>query len=131
MIGKGYVVEDDLMGIARRIRAIDPSYFVFYSYEKRRYEVYCADDLALTAIELADRAGTVNIYAAAVAAVVLPFDRLDERSVRKVLETRRENRKKLLESIERENRLLQKRNVRAAVKDIERKAERVFGGKYE
>ena len=89
MIGKGYVVEDDLMGIARRIRAIDPSYFVFYSYEKRRYEVYCADDLA-------------------VAAVVLPFDRLDERSVRKVLETRRENRKKLLESIERENRLLQK-----------------------
>ena len=70
MIGKGYVVEDDLMGIARRIRAIDPSYFVFYSYEKRRYEVYCSDDLA-------------------VAAVVLPFDRLDERSVRKVLETRR------------------------------------------
>ena len=112
MIGKGYVVEDDLMGIARRIRAIDPSYFVFYSYEKRRYEVYCSDDLA-------------------VAAVVLPFDRLDERSVRKVLETRRENRKKLLESIERENRLMQKRNVRAAVKDIERKAERVFGGKYE
>ena len=112
MIGKGYVVEDDLMGIARRIRAIDPSYFVFYSYEKRRYEVYCSDDLA-------------------VAVVVLPFVRIYERSVRKVLETRRENRKKLLESIERENRLLQKRNVRAAVKDIERNAERVFGGKYE
>ena len=32
MIGKGYVVEDDLMGIARRIRAIDPSYFVRHMF---------------------------------------------------------------------------------------------------
>lgn len=113
MIGKGYEVFGDLLGIAQRIRALDPDYFVFYSYEKKRYEVHCRGQKGSTL------------------AVSLPFDRLDERSFRRVVETRRENSRKLLEKLERDNMLAERESVLKAVKTAEFEAERAFGGKYE
>ena len=111
MIGKGYVVEDDLFGIARRIRAFDPDYFVFYSYEKKRFEVHVGGQKGSTL------------------AVVLPYPELDERSYIHVAKTRRENLKKLLEEIDEANDKAEKSAVARAVSDVEQKYERAMRGK--
>ena len=106
MIGLGYEVMCDLYDIADRIKAIDPDYFVFYSYVRHRYEIHVRGQ----------RGGTL--------ALVVPYDRLDERTVRLVRRTRRERADEYLKEIERENarleRLKREREVKRAAKDAER-----------
>ena len=111
MIGKGYVVEDDLFGIARRIRAFDPDYFVFYSYEKKRYEVHSKGQKGSTL------------------AVALPYPALDERAFAHVVKTRVENAAALMEEIDRENVKAEKNAVARAVYEAELKTERALRGK--
>lgn len=108
MIGLGYEVTDDLFGISGRLKAIDPDYFVFYSYVKRRYEVHARGQ----------RGGTL--------ALVVPFDRLDERTVRLVLRTRRERADAYLAEIERENECLKKAERERAVRHAAVEAERIL-----
>lgn len=110
MIGTGYVVESDLLGIARRIRALDPDYFVFYFYKRKGYEVHCRGQ----------KGGTL--------AVVLPYRSLDERSFNHVVKTRRENKEKLLMELEKENAAAVKTAAARAAAQIANAAERVFGG---
>lgn len=38
-IGEGYEVRSDAYDICKRVKEIDPDYFVFYSYRHHRYEV--------------------------------------------------------------------------------------------
>lgn len=111
MIGQGYVINDDLLGIAERIKALDPDYFVFYSYEKKRFEVH----------NRRQKGGTL--------AVILPYDRLDERSFIRVAKTRVENRSKLLEELERDNIKVEKRLIEQAVKRAEIQSEAALSGK--
>lgn len=115
MIGLGYVVENDLFDVSRRIKEIDQSYFVFYNYEKRRYEVHST----------AQRGDSL--------AVVIPFDRLDARAVDRVRRTRSENVARLIEETERHNKLLENEKIRRAVKLAEREVERAYAleEKYE
>ena len=110
MIGLGYTVDGDLFGISQRIKALDPDYFVFYSYKNKRYEVHCKGQKGSTL------------------AVVLPYPCLDERSFLHVAETRRENKEKLLREIENANKAAEKEAVSHAVKQAEKAVESVFKG---
>lgn len=100
-----------MFGIARRIRAVDPDYFVVYSYEKKRYEVRSKGQ----------RGSTL--------AVVLPYPVLDERAFLHVVKTRRERVKQLLEEIDAANEKAEKSAVERAVRDVEEKTERALRGK--
>ena len=101
MIGLGYVVTGDLYGINERIKEIDENYFLFYSYVTHRYEVHNSNQ----------RGKTLSL--------VLPYETLDERTLRHVRRTRSERAKDLFEEIERENAKLEKEKRRALVKEQE------------
>lgn len=82
MIGR--VVEDDLFGIAARLKSIDDGYFVLLNYKTGKYEVH-------------NRKQNGNTLC------LVCFDKLDERTVRKVRATRAERIRSVLEAMEREN----------------------------
>ena len=74
-----------MLGVAARLRSIDDGYFVFLNYKTGKLEVHnkhCAPHTLC---------------------LVLPYDRLDERTVRRVRYTRAERIKETLAAIEREN----------------------------
>ncbi len=100
MIGR--VIEDDLLGIARRLKSIDDGYFVFLNYKTGNFEVH-------------DRNSAPNTLQ-----LVLPYDRLDERTVTRVRMTRAERAKELFEQAERENARLERERVKAATAAIAR-----------
>ncbi len=83
MIGR--VIDDDMFGVCARLRSVDDGYFVFLNYVTGKFEVHnrhCAPSTLC---------------------LVLPYDRLDERTVRRVMCTRRERIKELIASMERDN----------------------------
>lgn len=109
MIGKARIIENDLFGIANRLKSIDSSYFIVYSYRRHRFEVHSSSQ----------RGGTLCL--------VVPYDRLDERTVRLVLKTRRERRDALIKEMERENELIEKREREKILKKTEREVEKTYG----
>ena len=80
------IVENDLFGIAARLRSIDDGYFVAYDKRKHAFEVHNSRQRG-------------NTFALSV-----PYPCLDVRTERLVRRTRVENAKRLLEEMERENR---------------------------
>lgn len=109
MIGTARVIENDLFGIAERLKSIDPTYFVAYSYKKCRYEVHSRSQ----------RGGTL--------CVVVPYGELDERTVRLVLKTRSERKEKLLAETEAHNARLEKSEREKLRKNIEKEVEKAYG----
>lgn len=97
----GRVIDDDMFGVARRLKSVDDGYFVFLNYKTGKFEVH----------NRRQRPNTLCL--------VLPFDRLDERTVNRVLYTRAENVKRIVEDMERENRRLELDNKYKAQKLIE------------
>lgn len=95
----GRVVEDDLFGIAARLKSIDDGYFVFLNYKTGRYEVH----------NKKQRGNTLCLVC---------FDRLDERTVRKVRATRAERIRSVLEEMERENARRERATKSAALDKI-------------
>lgn len=81
----GHVIEDDLFGVAARLKSIDDGYFVFLNYKTGKFEVHNTKNGANTLC------------------LVLPYAELDERTVRKVRYTRAERIRSVLERIERDN----------------------------
>ncbi len=108
LIGLGCVVENDLFDIAARLREIDPDYFVFYSYKRRRYEVHCRG-----------QAGGSFV-------AVLPYPKLDGRALTFIRRTRTERAEKLLREMEAENARIERENIDKAVKNAALKAERAL-----
>ena len=96
----GRVIEDDLFGVCRRLKSIDDGYFVFLNYKTGRFEVHNSKDAPHTLC------------------LVLPFDTLDERTVRKVLYTRAERVREITERMERENARLAAEQLRSAVNGV-------------
>lgn len=82
----GRVIDDDMLGVARRLKSIDDGYFVFLNYKTGRLEVHNEKNGANTLC------------------LVLPYDTLDERTVRRVRETRIERADELVAEIERSQR---------------------------
>lgn len=105
MLGLGYVVTGDLYGISERIKEIDENYFLYYSYRTHRYEVHNSNQ----------RGHSLSL--------VLPYETLDERTLRHVRRTRSERAKELFEEMERENQKAEKENLRTLVKEKEKEME--------
>ncbi|MDE5561997.1 MAG: hypothetical protein K2J01_00340 [Clostridiales bacterium] len=94
MIGR--VIDDDLFGVCRRLKSIDDGYFVFLNYKTGKFEVHNKKDTPTLCL-------------------VLPYDRLDERTVRTVLYTRAERAREIVERMERENARLEAESRKAAI----------------
>lgn len=75
-----------MLGVARRLKSIDDGYFVFLNYRTGKLEVHNKKNGANTLC------------------LVLPYDALDERTVRRVRETRIERADELVAEIERSQR---------------------------
>ena len=99
MIGR--VIDDDMFGVVRRLKSIDDGYFVFLNYKTGKFEVH----------NRRQRPATLCL--------VLPFETLDERTVNRVLYTRAENVKRIVEDMERENQRLERDEKYKAQKLIE------------
>lgn len=81
----GRIIDDDMFGVCRRLKTIDDGYFVFLNYRTGKFEVH-------------NRRCVPNTLC-----LVLPYDTLDERTVRRVLYTRAERVAQIVERMEREN----------------------------
>lgn len=95
----GRVIRDDMFGICRRLKSIDDGYFVFLNYKTGKFEVHNAKDTRTLCL-------------------VLPYDTLDERTVRHVLYTRAERVREIVARMERDNARLEAKNSEDAVKSI-------------
>lgn len=98
----GRVIDDDLFGVARRLRSVDDGYFVFLNYKTGKFEIH-------------NRRQHPNTLC-----LVLPYDRLDERTVNRVLYTRAENIKRIVADMERDNLRRETDNKYKAQKLIEK-----------
>ena len=101
MIGNGRIIDDDMFGIVRRLKSIDDGYFVVLNYKTGKFEVHNSKCAPRTIC------------------LVLPFDTLDERTVRRVNMTRAERVKELLREAERDNEILEPRKKEAALDRIQ------------
>lgn len=101
MIGNGRIIDDDMFGIARRLKSIDDGYFIVRNYKSGKFEVHNAKCAPHTLC------------------LVLPFDSLDERTVRKVNMTRAERVEQLLAEAERDNMMAERRQKAAALDRIQ------------
>ncbi len=99
MIGR--VIEDDMFGVARRLREIDSGYFVFLNYKTGKFEVH-------------------NRRSSPTLCLVLPYETLDERTVNRVRYTRAERAKAIIADMERHN---AEREARARKTMVERTLE--------
>lgn len=98
MIGR--VIDDDMFGVCRRLKTIDDGYFVFLNYVTGKFEVH-------------NRRSRPNTLC-----LVLPYETLDERTVNRVLYTRAERMREILEQMERENAALERERKRKAIDGI-------------
>ena len=101
MIGNGRIIDDDMFGIVRRLKSIDDGSFVVLNYKTGKFEVHNSKCAPRTIC------------------LVLPFDTLDERTVRRVNMTRAERVKELLREAERDNEILERRKKAAALDRIQ------------
>ena len=85
MIGTHCIIESDLYHIVQRLKEIEPTYFVALNYKTGRFELHAQNR----------RGGTL--------ALTLPFESLDERTVRFVRQTRSERLKELIRETEEHN----------------------------
>ena len=86
-----------MFGVCRRLKSIDDGYFVFLNYKTGKFEVHNGKDTRTLCL-------------------VLPYDTLDERTVRRVLYTRAERADRIAAQMERDNAKAEKRRNEAAIK---------------
>lgn len=94
------IITQDLYGIAGRLKEIDRGYFAVYNPRKSRYEIH--------------HKGQKNTFCLAV-----PYDILDERTLRLVRRTRAERARELYEEIERENARIKREELYKLRKETE------------
>lgn len=101
MIGKGRIITADLFDIARRLKEIDSGYFIVRDYKSGKFQVHHNEQ----------KGGTL--------ALVLPFDRLDFRTLTLVRRTRAERKAQLIEEMERDNEKLLANSFEKSLKKIQ------------
>lgn len=82
------LIKSDLFNISKRIKQIDRKYFIVFNKKTKKFEVHYHRNHST--LEL-----------------VLPFDRLDKRTLDFVLKTKMENKRKLIEEMEKNNQKLE------------------------
>lgn len=90
-------IESDCYFICQRLKEVDKSYEVYYNRSQDCYEVHSKEQYKST-------------YCFKV-----PYKVLDERTIDYAIKTRSENRDKLIAEIERDNQLLEQRNLKNQV----------------
>jgi len=97
-----------MFGICRRLKSIDDGYYVFLNYKTGKFEVHNGKNTRSLCL-------------------VLPYEALDERTVRHVLYTRVERIKEIVARIERENAEREKRERDRAFDRLFSKADGIGG----
>ena len=82
-------ISHDLFDIVKRLKQIDKKYFILYNKKSQKFEVHYKRSF-----------GTLEL--------VLPFDKLDKRTIDLVLSSRVENKKKILKQMEENNQKLER-----------------------
>jgi len=95
MISTHHIISTDLYNIGNRIREIDNSYFIAFNYKTKKFELHAKNK----------RGGSLCL--------VLPFNKLDNRTLDYARRTRVENAAKLLKEIELNNLKIQQQKAKA------------------
>ena len=90
-------IEGDPYFIAQRLKEVDSSYEVYFNKNTQSYEVHSNQQ----------KKGSYCFR--------VPFDQLDERTIIHAKRTRIENRDKIIAEIEKENLLLEEKNIKKQV----------------
>lgn len=93
------IIKKDLFNISNRLKSIDKNYFIVRNHLKKRFEIHYKREK--NSLEL-----------------ILPFDKLDDRTIKLVLKTKIENRQKLDEEIEKNNAMLNKKAIKMARENL-------------
>ncbi|MGN1213218.1 MAG: hypothetical protein ACI4TZ_04165 [Christensenellales bacterium] len=96
-----FLIKNDLFNIVNRLKSIDKKYFIVYNCKKHKYEVHYRR--------------AKNTYE-----LTVPYDKLDARTISLVQKTKIENQRQFLESIERENQILQQKNKNEILENLRR-----------
>ena len=102
------VINEDLFGIARRLKEIDERYFLVFNELLGRYEVHSSEN----------KGDTLS--------VVCPYDRVDARLLSLVRKTRRENSAQVIREIETHNEKLEKSVERKKLEDTKDRAKELL-----
>ncbi|MBP3630236.1 MAG: hypothetical protein J6J23_01970 [Clostridia bacterium] len=102
------VIEDDLFGIARRLKEIDNDYFLVFNNLLGRFEVHSNKNIGNTL------------------SVVCPYDRVDARLLSLVRKTARNNASALIKEIEEQNEQLQQSEEQKKLQDTKDRAKELL-----
>lgn len=97
---KSFKIESDCLDIVQRIKAIDENYFVMYNLNTQKYELHNSEQKQRT-------------YC-----LTFPFDTLDERAYLHVLKTRVQNADKIFKELDRQNKLLEQKQINQVLNDF-------------
>lgn len=87
------IIENDMFNISKRIKRINKNYCLVFNLKTKNYELYFKNGFSFER------------------ELVLNFDFLDFRTIKKVIETRTRNLEKLIKKIEEENKKLEEKNI--------------------
>ena len=90
-------VENDCFDICKRLKVVDGSYKVFFNIKKLCYEVHSF------------------LQTQSSFCFTVPYSELDERTIDYAVKTRSENRDRIIEEIEENNRRVEERNLKMQV----------------
>lgn len=97
---KSFKIESDCLDIIKRIKSIDKHYFVVLNLNTQKFELH-------------NTSQGKNSYC-----LTFPFNVLDERAYLHVLKTRVQNSDALFEEMERQNKLLEKKQINSVLNDF-------------
>lgn len=97
-------IENDLFDVAKRLKEIDSNYRLYFNCEKKRFEIFGKNGLE----------------------VVVPFSKLDNRTIVHTRKTRLENKKRLIAEIEKANEIAEKAKKRELLSRTQQMAEEIL-----
>lgn len=104
---KKILITTDLFDIVKRLKAIDEKYFILFNKQTNKFEVHYSRNH-----------DTLEI--------VLPYSKLDKRTVDLVLKTKIENRKKLIEQMELNNQKIEDENNKKIIDEMKYKSKEMI-----
>ena len=96
------IIKHDVFDIVKRLKCIDPKYFIVFNFARKKFEVHYAR--------------SKNTYE-----LTVPYDTLDARTINFVLKTRIQNKQKIFEEIENSNKKLEQQNIKNLIEKIDRR----------
>ena len=98
MIGTRYIIKEDVFDVSSRIKEIDPDYFIVRNYKTEKFELHAKNK----------RGGSLCL--------VLPYERLDARTLTYARRTRSQRAKELMAEVQAANKKLNKQRAESVAK---------------